>query len=985
MNALFYVELDIRYCALTYGVAPCQASLTNSPPTGTIKCFNSPATCQDRENFLDQGILGSSPYNPTTLRFAVDTYYLPDDIECLPYIRNPDDIEITPAIVSLGQNLGQRATIRVRMRDARHSDTGTGGDKYLSERPYNPFEQGTFFGKLRARQPFLRGQSVRLIHGELGQTIEQMETRHFVVESFSGPSADGVYELIGKDVLKFADGDRAQAPRLSNGFLVADITAVQTSLTLSPAGVGDEEYPETGYVAIGGKEVVQFWRDATLGNDVGSSPQLTRLLIHCDGVDGSTSFSDAALARPVSVEVSAQVDTAVPVFVGGALLMGGDAAALTVGDNADWTPSGDFTWELWIRPTNLAGGRAIVNHRTDATNEFFWRINADGSVEAFWTSGGVTIITLTSAAGEIVINTVYHMALVRNGTNFRIYKDGVSIATTTDADAIPNYTGVLRFGARADATHAFGGHFDEIRLSHVARWTANFTPPIAPYQASTDIMQIERAKFNTEAQSHNDGDRVQLCLVYTGQDVADIIYDLLVNYAAVPADYIQLATWQGETANFLGTVYTALIGDPHAVEELCAELIEQAGLSVWWDEINRLIHLQVLRGITDVDSFNEDNTNEGTLKITDQPDKRISQVDVYFAKLNPLLKQDEVTNYRSTASLIDLVAEEDYGTPAIKKIYSRWIPDLGRSIADRLIEVLFSRYRDPPRRFEFEVMRNAVDTLQLGRGYRIESWALQDDTGAQVDAPIQLTRVNPTGAVTKVEAEEMLFAAAAVDLANRRVIVDSNIFNINLRTAHDASYPEPVGGETITCTINSNIIVGSTSNTMPAFNVGSWPVGVTIEIIVLGRIQGKGGGGAFAAGDFAGGTGGTALLTTYAVTVTATGGEIWGGAGGGGAMMNSLNLPACGGGGAGQLPGAGATSSESPHGDSQPGTTEAGGAAGIPILGTGTAGAGGGPGLAGGNAVGGNINGTGGAAGNSIDGDSFVTLVGGDIRGPQIG
>lgn len=748
MNALIYVELDIRYCALTYGIAPCQASLTNSPPTGTIKCFNSPATCQDRENFLDQGILGSSPYNPTTLRFAVDTDYLPLDIECLPFIRDPGDIDITPAIVSLGQNLGQRATIRVRMRDARHSDTGTGGDKYLSERPYNPFEQGTFFGKLRARQPFLRGQNMRLIHGELGQTLEEMETRHFVVESFSGPSADGEYELIGKDVLKFADGDRAQAPRLSNGFLVADITAVAVTATLSPSGIGDTDYPASGYVAIGGKEVVSFTR-------------------------------------------------------------------------------------------------------------------------------------------------------------------------------------------------------------------------------SSDVLTIVRAQHNTEAQAHEAQDRVQLCLVYTGEDVADILYDLLVTYSDVPASYINLATWQSETANFLGTVYTALIGEPTAVDELCAELIEQAGLVVWWDDINRLIQLQVLRGIADVDSFTEDNTNEGTLKIADQPDKRISQVDVYFAKQNPLVKQDELTNYRSTASTdpdVAALADADYGTPAIKKVFSRWIPDLGRSIADRLIEVLLSRYRDPPRRFEFEVMRDALDAPQLGRGYRITSWALQDDTGASTNTPIQLTQINPSGATIKIEAEEMLFAASDTDVNNRQVVVDSNILNVNLRTSHDNIYPEPVGGETVTCTINAGVIVGSSTVALPAFDVGSWPVGVTLVMFVVGRIQGRGGrGGDLSSPAGAGQAGGTALFTRYAITVTATDGEIWGG-GGGGALF--------GGGGAGQLPGAGGVrASDNLRGDD--GTTEAGGAGANAGA---NGGAGGGPGLAGANFSGA----AGGAAGNAIDGDSFVALTGGDIRGPQI-
>src|SRR5262245_3934780 len=144
-EALQYVEIDIDHCMLTYGVLPCTASLTNSPPTGTRKCFNTLATCQDRANFTNEGL---------TLRFAVPTDYLPNDIEAIPSIKT---ISFDPATVSLGTNLGQRASITVTFTDHRHSDTGL--DKYLADRAYYPYSQGTFFGKFRARVPFLRGRN----------------------------------------------------------------------------------------------------------------------------------------------------------------------------------------------------------------------------------------------------------------------------------------------------------------------------------------------------------------------------------------------------------------------------------------------------------------------------------------------------------------------------------------------------------------------------------------------------------------------------------------------------------------------------------------------------------------------------------------------------------------------------------------------------------------------------------------------------------
>ena len=73
-------------------------------------------------------------------------------------------------------------------------------------------------------------------------------------KSFTGPDRTGKYTIFAKDALKFADGDRAQAPLPSNGFLSAGINADDLLITLLPAGVGDE-YPDSGYVNIGGKEI----------------------------------------------------------------------------------------------------------------------------------------------------------------------------------------------------------------------------------------------------------------------------------------------------------------------------------------------------------------------------------------------------------------------------------------------------------------------------------------------------------------------------------------------------------------------------------------------------------------------------------------------------------------------------------------------------------------------------------------------------------
>jgi hypothetical protein len=221
MKSLTYVEIDIP------------AFVQNSPP--------------------------DSPVPMTTFRFAVDTTYLPSNIDAIPSIKR---VSITPAVLSLGGNLGQRATVEVIFRDHKHI--------FSSE----TFDSGTFWGKFRGRYGLkLRGYPLRVIVGKVGDALVNMETRNFVIESTNGPATNGEYKIVAKDVLKFADGDRSQAPALSPGFVLADITAAAGNVTLSPAGIGDS-YGPSGLAAIGGKEIVRYTRLGYDSSDV--------LLVHAD-------------------------------------------------------------------------------------------------------------------------------------------------------------------------------------------------------------------------------------------------------------------------------------------------------------------------------------------------------------------------------------------------------------------------------------------------------------------------------------------------------------------------------------------------------------------------------------------------------------------------------------------------------------------------------------------------------------------------------
>lgn len=251
------VEIDIDFCTLTYGTGACAAVLGT---TGASKCFNTFRTCQDTDNY-DAGI--------KTLRFCHNQEGVPRDQLVFPALKS---VSTRPSEVNLSgidprtSAMGRRARVSVVLQDFTWQDTYT--DKYQAERisgaaqsdaiGYDPKSRGTFFGRLVARWPYYLGRPLRIRHGYVGDALVDMDTAHYVVSEWSGPNAAGTVEITAKDVLDLADNEKAVAPSPTAGQLLADINQSQTTLTLTPEGIGST-YSASGRVNIG-REVAKFTR-----------------------------------------------------------------------------------------------------------------------------------------------------------------------------------------------------------------------------------------------------------------------------------------------------------------------------------------------------------------------------------------------------------------------------------------------------------------------------------------------------------------------------------------------------------------------------------------------------------------------------------------------------------------------------------------------------------------------------------------------------
>ncbi len=245
-----WIEIDQDFCQLFFGVPPCPAELS----TFNKQCFNTRATCQAPAAY-DRGVL--------TLRFCEPNGFMPMDAYTIPSLSKvkTNSSKINPGGVNQSSgSIGTRASISISFLDHPHNDRLV--DKYTQDRPYNPMERGTFWTKWRARNPYYLGRAIRyktgyIVNGQVDPAT--VITQTYFITGFAGPDADGNVSIQGQDVFSLVADEKAQAPKLSSGRLLAELTIDATSFTLDPIGIGSLEYPAAGKVRIG-KEVMSFTR-----------------------------------------------------------------------------------------------------------------------------------------------------------------------------------------------------------------------------------------------------------------------------------------------------------------------------------------------------------------------------------------------------------------------------------------------------------------------------------------------------------------------------------------------------------------------------------------------------------------------------------------------------------------------------------------------------------------------------------------------------
>jgi hypothetical protein len=228
----------------------------------------------------------------------------------------------------------------------------------------------------------------------------------------------------------------------------------------------------------------------------------TKLLLHMDGSNGSTVFTDSSLTpKTMTAFGNAQITTAQSKFSGASGVFDGTGDYLTTPASADFSfGTGNFTVDFWVRKNGTQSAAGIVGTRNAATS-------TNWSLEVLSDKVWVVRdnIAVFGAANSLSNLTWTHVALVRFGNTLTLYQDGVSQGSVSVTGQTWNSgDGVLVVGRNQSDVNAnyLNGWLDEMRITKgVALWTSGFTPPDAPDTGSGTPSAPGTPTFTTVTQT----------------------------------------------------------------------------------------------------------------------------------------------------------------------------------------------------------------------------------------------------------------------------------------------------------------------------------------------------------------------------------------------------------------------------------------------------------------------------------------------------
>ena len=224
-------------------------------------------------------------------------------------------------------------------------------------------------------------------------------------------------------------------------------------------------------------------------------------------IDNSTNNFTFTKSGDVSVSSATPFTANSSYSTYGSTYFDGTGDYLTVpGTNITNIFTGDFTIEAWLYPTaafssswvTSDGGftdiPVMICNASPTSSNYFWAFGPSSTGTVRFITSSIYFNTVTSTA-TCTVNAWNHLALVKIGTTYKIYVNGVGTAgttiTTSPGTAFSDAAGI---SIGANNGKYITGYLSNARIvKGTAVYTANFTPPTAPLTAvaNTSLLTLQ--------------------------------------------------------------------------------------------------------------------------------------------------------------------------------------------------------------------------------------------------------------------------------------------------------------------------------------------------------------------------------------------------------------------------------------------------------------------------------------------------------------
>jgi hypothetical protein len=226
----------------------------------------------------------------------------------------------------------------------------------------------------------------------------------------------------------------------------------------------------------------------------GNGSGIPSLLLHCDGANGGTAFTDSSANALTVTANGVTTSTAQSKFGGASAYF--DNSHLEITD-ANGSPvealslgTGEFTVDFWVYVTGGSEYRNILEFGTASdypATRFGLTIYPSGILQV------ENFAALVADTTTFPLNQWVHVAVTRDAANtMRLFRNGTVVGSATVSQSF--VANMARIGKQWDGNHVVGW-LDELRVvKGESLFTGNFTPPTSAYSGGSPGTTIRQRR-----------------------------------------------------------------------------------------------------------------------------------------------------------------------------------------------------------------------------------------------------------------------------------------------------------------------------------------------------------------------------------------------------------------------------------------------------------------------------------------------------------